>query len=79
MFRGSAGTIGKALAECFAVAGAKVVLVYNRTKPPVEFNDRCLSLGASSVAAIQCNVSELESCEGLVRQVLYLLELGRGS
>ena len=66
---GSAGTIGQALAESFAVAGANLVLVYNRTKPPTELSERCTRFGASAVTFVQCNVSDLESCEGLVKQV----------
>ncbi|KAB5559600.1 hypothetical protein GE09DRAFT_61438 [Coniochaeta sp. 2T2.1] len=67
---GAAGTIGKALAECFAVAGAKLVLVYNRTRPSLEFEARCASLGARGVTLIQCNVADLEGCKSLVAQVV---------
>ncbi|KAL1863067.1 hypothetical protein VTK73DRAFT_6492 [Phialemonium thermophilum] len=67
---GAAGTIGKALAECFAVAGAKLVLVYNRTVPPKSLEEQCVKLGAASVAFVQCDVSKLEACEGLMQQVL---------
>ncbi|OIW22844.1 NAD(P)-binding protein [Coniochaeta ligniaria NRRL 30616] len=67
---GSAGTIGKALAECFAVAGAKLVLVYNRTRPPPEFEERCRSLGARGVTLVQCNVADLQGCKSLVQKTL---------
>ncbi|KAB5585181.1 hypothetical protein GE09DRAFT_944958 [Coniochaeta sp. 2T2.1] len=67
---GAAGTIGKALAESFAVAGAKLVLVYNRTRPSPEFEARCASLGARGVTLIQCNVADLEGCKSLVAQVV---------
>jgi hypothetical protein len=66
---GSAGTIGKALAECFAVAGARLVLVYNRTRPPPEFEERCRSLGARGVTLSQCNVADLKACKSLVQKV----------
>ncbi|KAK3384830.1 hypothetical protein B0H63DRAFT_413639 [Podospora didyma] len=67
---GSAGAIGQGLAESFAVAGAKLVLTYNRTPPPATFEERCSSLGASAVKFIQCNVAELEGCEDLVKQTV---------
>ena len=66
---GSAGTIGKALAECFAVAGAKLVLVYNRTRPSPEFEEKCRDLGARGVTLIQCNVADLQGCRSLVQKV----------
>ena len=66
---GAAGAIGKGLAESFAVAGANLVLVYNRTKPTTEFEERCRKLGAKGVRLIQCNVSGLESCESLIKLV----------
>ncbi|KAK3391478.1 hypothetical protein B0T20DRAFT_423838 [Sordaria brevicollis] len=67
---GSAGTIGQALAECFAVAGAKLVLTYNNTPPPTTLKERCVNLGASDVSFVKCNVAELKGCEDLVKQVL---------
>ncbi|KAK4162363.1 hypothetical protein QBC43DRAFT_290977 [Cladorrhinum sp. PSN259] len=69
---GAAGAIGQSLAESFAVAGAKLVLTYNRTAPPPELKDRCLKLGAASVDFIKCNVAELEGCESLVNQTISL-------
>ncbi|KAK8092081.1 Dehydrogenase reductase SDR family member 7B [Apiospora hydei] len=63
---GSAGAIGQAIAECFAVAGAKLVLVFNRTPPAAK--EHFTGLGAADVLAVQCNVAELPSCEELVRQ-----------
>lgn len=66
---GSAGTIGRALAECFAVAGAKLVLVYNRTPAKPDFKEQCTKLGASSVTFIQCDISDLTSCRELVEKV----------
>ncbi|KAH7176169.1 hypothetical protein EDB81DRAFT_850149 [Dactylonectria macrodidyma] len=68
LITGSAGTIGRAMAECFLVAGAKLVLVYNRTPAPAGFKERCLGLGATSVTFIQCNISELASCRELVEK-----------
>ncbi|KAJ9158174.1 NAD(P)-binding protein [Coniochaeta hoffmannii] len=67
---GSAGTIGKALAECFAVAGTKLVLVYNRTRPAPEFAERCRDLGARGVTLTQCNVADLQGCRSLVQKTL---------
>ncbi|KAK1771921.1 NAD(P)-binding protein [Phialemonium atrogriseum] len=67
---GAAGTIGQGLAESFAVAGATLVLVYNRTKPSEALLDRCRTFGASAISTLQCNVSQLENCEKLVQQVL---------
>ena len=69
---GSAGAIGQALAECFAVAGASLVLVYNRTPPPETLKDRCLDLGASAVNFVKCNVGDLSSCESLVKEVRHV-------
>ncbi|KAK6822659.1 pap2 superfamily protein [Apiospora arundinis] len=65
---GSAGAIGKAVAECFAVAGAKLVLVYNRTQPATK--EHLAELGAADVLMVQCNVSELPSCQELVRRAI---------
>lgn len=67
---GSAGAIGQALAECFAVAGAKLVLTYNNTPPPTTLKERCVNLGASDVSFIKCNVAEFKGCEQLVKQAL---------
>ncbi|KAK3989750.1 hypothetical protein QBC44DRAFT_327056 [Cladorrhinum sp. PSN332] len=69
---GAAGAIGQSLAESFAVAGAKLILTYNRTPPPPELKERCLKLGAASVDFIKCNVAELEGCESLVNQSISL-------
>lgn len=66
---GSAGTLGKALAECFSVAGARLVLAYNRTRPPPEFEERCRHLGARGLTLVQCNVADIEGCRSLVRKV----------
>ena len=57
------------MAESFAVAGAKLILVYNRTPPPATLEERCVRFGAAAVTFIQCNVSELESCRALVQKV----------
>lgn len=67
--KGAAGAIGSGLAESFAVAGANLVLVYNRTKPSETLLSRCKSFGASAISCVQCNVSELAACENLVQQV----------
>lgn len=73
---GSAGAIGKAVAECFATAGVKLVLVYNRTQPAAK--EHFAGLGAADVLAVQCNVAELPSCQDLVRQVCCALLVLRG-
>ena len=57
------------MAESFATAGAKLFLVYNSTPPPATLTDSCIKLGAGGVTPIQCNVSKLEKCEELVKQV----------
>lgn len=67
---GSSGTLGTALAECFSVAGGRLVLTYNRTAPAADLRDRCLHLGAAGVRFAQCNVGDLASCEALVQGVL---------
>lgn len=67
---GAAGAIGQGHAESFAVAGCRLFLVYNRTPPPATLETRCRQLGAADVTFVQCNVSELASCEKLVNQVL---------
>ncbi|KAK4229194.1 hypothetical protein QBC38DRAFT_472853 [Podospora fimiseda] len=69
---GAAGAIGQSLAESFAVAGAKLVLTYNRTPPPPELKERCRKLGAASVDFIKCNVADEEGCESLVSQTISL-------
>ncbi|KAI1849972.1 hypothetical protein JX265_003345 [Neoarthrinium moseri] len=69
LITGSVGTIGQALSLCFAVAGARLVLVYNRTEPPASFLSKCQELGASSVTSLKCDVSELEGCESLLNEV----------
>ncbi|CAK7203872.1 hypothetical protein SEUCBS139899_006622 [Sporothrix eucalyptigena] len=67
---GAAGAIGQGHAESFAIAGCRLFLVYNRTAPPATLEARCRELGATNVTYVQCNVSELESCERLVNEVL---------
>ncbi|CAK7225368.1 hypothetical protein SBRCBS47491_005865 [Sporothrix bragantina] len=67
---GAAGAIGQGHAESFAVAGCRLFLVYNRTTPPATLETHCRELGAANVTFVQCNVSELESCERLVKEVL---------
>ncbi|KAI1036156.1 hypothetical protein LB504_011380 [Fusarium proliferatum] len=66
---GSTGTIGQALAECFSIAGTNLVLIYNRTEPSPDFLNRCRTLGATGVTPIQCNVSDLDSCQNLIKEV----------
>lgn len=70
--KGAAGAIGQGLAESFAVAGAKLVLTYNKTPPPAELRERCVRFGAGGVEFVKCNVAELEGCEQLVREVSFL-------
>ncbi|EMT72630.1 Dehydrogenase/reductase SDR family member 7B [Fusarium odoratissimum] len=53
----STGTIGRAMAECFSVAGAHLVLTYNRNKPSLDFLNRCRALGAAAATPIHCNVT----------------------
>ncbi|ERT00948.1 uncharacterized protein SPSK_07699 [Sporothrix schenckii 1099-18] len=67
---GAAGAIGQGHAESFAVAGCRLFLVYNRTPPPDTLEARCRQLGAANVHFVQCNVSELASCEKLVHHIL---------
>jgi len=56
------------------VAGARLVLTYNRTAPPAELKERCLKFGAGGVEFVKCDVADLEGCEGLVKKVsLFLL------
>ncbi|KAL2151476.1 hypothetical protein VTH82DRAFT_6574 [Thermothelomyces myriococcoides] len=69
---GAAGAIGQALAESFAVAGAKLVLTYNNTPPPPELKEKCMRFGAAQVGFVKCNVAELEGCESLVKQAFDL-------
>jgi len=66
---GSAGTLGRALAECFSIAGARLALVYNRSLPPPELENKCKSLGASTITLLQCDVSDEDSCNNLVGKV----------
>ena len=51
------------------MAGAQLVLTYNRTAPPAELRERCLRFGAGGVEFVGCDVSGLEGCEGLVGKV----------
>ena len=46
------------------------MLVYNRTRPSPDFEERCTSLGARGVTLVQCNVADLEGCKSLVAQVV---------
>ncbi len=57
------------MAESFATAGAKLFLVYNSTPPSENLKESCLKLGASGVTFVKCNVSQLERCEELIKQV----------
>ncbi|KAF5619611.1 Dehydrogenase reductase SDR family member 7B [Fusarium sp. NRRL 25303] len=68
LITGSTGTIGQALAECFSIAGTNLVLIYNRTEPSPDFLNRCRTLGATAVTPIQCNVSDLDSCQNLIKE-----------
>ncbi len=52
------------------MAGANLFLVYNRTEPAATLKERCLSLGASGVSFVRCNVGDVESCESLMKKVL---------
>jgi hypothetical protein len=61
------------------VAGAKLVLTYNKTPPPAELRERCLEFGAGGVAFVKCNVAELGGCEELVKEVSCLLLRGLAS
>lgn len=56
---GAAGAIGQGLAESFAVAGARLVLTYNRTPPPQGLKERCEELGAAGVEFEKCDVADL--------------------
>jgi hypothetical protein len=58
------------------VAGAALVLTYNRTPPPAELRERCLRFGATAVEFVACDVSSLEGCEGLVKKVCLSFCLG---
>ncbi|KAF5534518.1 Dehydrogenase reductase SDR family member 7B [Fusarium phyllophilum] len=69
LLTGAAGTIGQALAQCFAVAGATLVLVYNRTVPSPELKNNCATLGAGPIYLIKCNISDYDDCQGLVGKV----------
>jgi hypothetical protein len=51
------------------VAGAKLVLVYNRTLAKPEFKEQCKKLEASSVTFTQCDISDLTNCRELVEKV----------
>ena len=51
------------------MAGAKLVLTYNRTAPSPELKERCLRFGAAGVEFVGCDVSGLEGCEKLVEKV----------
>lgn len=78
LITGAAGTLGSALAECFAITGAKLVLTYNRTPLPDSLRQRCFDLGAAGVRFAQCNVTDLASCEQLISNVLGTEEDGVG-
>ncbi|KAL2129101.1 hypothetical protein VTI74DRAFT_8218 [Chaetomium olivicolor] len=69
---GATGVIGAALAESFAVAGAKLVLTYLRTPPAREYKERCVQLGAQAVEFVECDVAEWKECGGVVRRALEL-------
>ncbi|KAF4342272.1 Dehydrogenase reductase SDR family member 7B [Fusarium beomiforme] len=56
------------MAECFSVAGANLILAYNRNQPSLEFISRCRALGAAAVTPIQCNVTDLNSCQILIKE-----------
>ncbi|EXL91416.1 hypothetical protein FOIG_15453 [Fusarium odoratissimum NRRL 54006] len=57
------------MAECFSVAGAHLVLTYNRNKPSLDFLNRCRALGAAAATPIHCNVSDLDSCQNLIKEL----------
>ncbi|KAH8899105.1 NAD(P)-binding protein [Thozetella sp. PMI_491] len=70
LITGSAGALGSTMAESFATAGANLFLVYNKTPPPETLKDTCAKLGAVGVTFIKCNVSQLEQCEELIKEVM---------
>jgi NAD(P)-dependent dehydrogenase (short-subunit alcohol dehydrogenase family) len=57
------------MSECFAIAGANLILAYNRNQPSPDLLNRCRTLGATAVKPIQCNVSDFESCQDLIKEV----------
>ncbi|EXK26951.1 hypothetical protein FOMG_16560 [Fusarium oxysporum f. sp. melonis 26406] len=57
------------MAECFSVAGAHLTLTYNRNKPSLDFLNRCHALGAAAATPIHCNVSDLDSCQKLIKEL----------
>ncbi|WKT43768.1 Short-chain dehydrogenase/reductase SDR [Fusarium oxysporum f. sp. vasinfectum] len=57
------------MAECFSVAGAHLILAYNRNKPSLDFLNQCRALGAAAATPIQCNVSDLDSCQNLIKEL----------
>ncbi|EWZ46068.1 hypothetical protein FOZG_06253 [Fusarium oxysporum Fo47] len=57
------------MVECFFVAGAHLILTYNRNKPSLDFLNRCRALGAAAAKPIHCNVSDLDSCQNLIKQL----------
>lgn len=69
LITGATGTIGQALTESFSISGANLIVVYNRTKPSVDFLNRCRTLGAADITPIQCNVSDFNSCQKLIKEV----------
>ena len=73
LLKGAAGTLGVGLAECFAIAGAILVLVYNRTVPSAAVKQKCLDLGATNVTLLKCNVSDSNECSKLVETVSFPL------
>ncbi|KAJ0155864.1 Pyridine nucleotide-disulfide oxidoreductase domain-containing protein 2 [Fusarium oxysporum f. sp. albedinis] len=57
------------MAECFSVAGAHLILTYNRNKPSLDFLNRFHALGAAAATPIHCNVSDLDSSQNLIKEL----------
>ncbi|KAF5646094.1 Dehydrogenase reductase SDR family member 7B [Fusarium tjaetaba] len=70
LITGALGTIAGATAECFATAGATLLLSDIQPSLPDFTKDRLLHLGANAVHYYRCDVGNPNECEELVKQAV---------
>ncbi|KAI9740612.1 MAG: hypothetical protein M1834_005193 [Cirrosporium novae-zelandiae] len=66
---GAAGTIGRAMAECFSRAGAFVCLLDINGETLEDLARKCMDLGAKGALVARCDVTEYVQCERVLEKI----------